>query len=69
MKVTTAFSQLLAIFSFLTLGSLLILVSLHLLAFDDAILKLQEIYQDPWRAAHVGIVGLLLIVLGIVFSK
>jgi len=69
MKVAHAFAQLLAVFSFLTLGSLLIIVSLHLLAFDDAILKLQEIYQDPWRSVHVGIVGLMLIVLGLVFSK
>lgn len=69
MKVTNAFAQLFAIFSFLTLGSLLIIVSLHLLAFDDAILKLQEIYQSPWRSVQVGIVGLMLIVLGLAYSK
>lgn len=69
MKVTNAFAQLFAIFSFLTLGSLFIIVSLHLLAFDDAILKIQEIYQDPWRSVQVGVVGLMLIVLGLVFSK
>lgn len=69
MKVGNAVAQLFAIFSFLTLGSLLIIVSLHLLAFDDAILKLQEIYQDPWRSVQVGVVGLVFIVLGIAFSK
>ncbi len=69
MKVGSAFAQLFAIFSFLTLGSLLIIVSLHLLAFDDAILKLQEIYQNPWRSVQVGIVGLVFIILGLAFSK
>ena len=69
MKVTTAFAQLFTVFFFLTLGSLLIIVSLHLLAFDDAILKLQEIYQSPWRSVQVGIVGLMLIILGIMYSK
>lgn len=69
MKVTSAFAQLFAIFSFLTLGSLLIIISLHLLAFDDAILKLQEIYQNPWRSVQVGVVGLVFIVLGLAFSK
>ena len=42
---------------------------MHLLAFEDAILKVQEIYQDPWRSAQVGIVGLVFIILGLAFSK
>lgn len=69
MKVGNAVAQIFAIFSFLTLGSLLIIVSVHLLAFEDAILKVQEIYQDPWRSAQVGIVGLVFIILGLAFSK
>ena len=69
MKVTNAVAQLFAVFSFLTFGSLLIIVSLHLLAFDDAILKIQEIYQDPWWSVQVGAVGLMMIILGLVFSK
>lgn len=69
MKVTNAFSQIFAIFAFLTLGSLMIIVSLHLLAFDDAILKIQEIYQSSWRSAQVGIVGLVFIILGLGFAK
>jgi uncharacterized alkaline shock family protein YloU len=42
---------------------------MHLLAFDDAILKVQEIYQSSWRSAQVGVVGLVLIVLGLAFAK
>ena len=69
MKVSNAFAQIFAIFALLTLGSLMILVSLHLLAFDDAILKVQEIYQSSWRSVQVGVVGLVLIVLGLAFAK
>ena len=69
MKVSNAFAQIFAIFALLTLGSLMIIVSLHLLAFDDAILKVQEIYQSPWRSAQVGVVGLVFIVLGLAFAK
>ncbi len=69
MKVTNAFAQLFAILAFLTLGSLMIIVSLHLLAFDDAILKVQEIYQSSWRSVQVGLVGITFIVLGLAFAK
>ncbi|MFA7255782.1 MAG: alkaline shock response membrane anchor protein AmaP [Candidatus Omnitrophota bacterium] len=69
MKVTNVFAQVFAILAFLTLGSLMIIVSLHLLAFDDAILKIQEIYQSPWRSVQVGVVGLVFIVLGLAFAK
>lgn len=69
MKVSNVFAQIFAIFAFLTLGSLMIIVSLHLLAFDDAILKIQEIYQSTWRSTQVGVVGLVFIVLGLAFAK
>lgn len=69
MKLGNAVAHLFAIFSFLTLGSLMIIVSVRLLAFEDAILKVQEIYQDPWRSVQVGIVGLVFIILGLAFSK
>ncbi len=69
MKVTTAFTQIFAIVAFLTLGSLMIIVSLHILAFDDAILKIQEIYQSSWRSVQVGVVGLVFIILGLAFTK
>ena len=52
MKASNAFAQIFAVFAFLTLGSLMIIVSFHLLAFDDAILKIQEIIKvpgDPFR--------------------
>lgn len=69
MKVINAFAFFFAVFAFLMLGSLLIIVSLHLLSFEDAILKVQEIYQNPWRSLQSGVVGLVFIVLGLMFAK
>lgn len=69
MKVVNAFAFFLAVFAFLMLGSLLIIVSLHLLSFEDAILKVQEVYQNPWRSLQFGIVGLVFIALGLMFAK
>ncbi|HOW58941.1 MAG TPA: alkaline shock response membrane anchor protein AmaP [Candidatus Omnitrophota bacterium] len=69
MKVANAFAFLFSVFSFLTLGSLLLIVSLHLLSFDDAILKVQEIYQNPVRSVQSGVVGMVFIILGLMFAK
>lgn len=69
MKVLNAFAQLFAVFAFLMLGSLLMLVAFHLLSFDDAVFKLKEIYDSTWRSSQVGFVGLLFIVVGLAFSK
>lgn len=69
MKVFNAFAYLFSILSFLTLGSLLVIVSLHILSVEDAVLKVQEIYTNPWRSIQVGMVGLAFITIGLAFTK
>lgn len=69
MKVFNAFAQIFAIFAFLTLGSLLIIVSLHILSLEDALLKVEEIYRDPWRSLQSGLIGLVFIIVGLTFTK
>jgi len=69
MKVVNVFAQIFAIFTFLTLGSLLLLVSLHVLSVEDAIFKIREIYAAPAKSVQLGIAGLLCILVGLVFSK
>lgn len=69
MKVINAFAQLFAVLSFLTLGSLTIMVALHLLSFEDAVNRIQEIYASPWRSLQTGMVGLLFIFVGLTFAK
>jgi uncharacterized alkaline shock family protein YloU len=69
MKVINAFSTLFAVLSFLTLGSLTMMVALHLLSVEDAVAKIQEIYASPWRSLQTGMIGLLFIFVGLTFAK
>lgn len=69
MKVVNAFATLFAVLAFLTLGSLMVMVSLHLLSLDDALLKVQEIYNNPWRSLQIGMVGFMFIFVGLAFAK
>ncbi len=69
MKVMNAFAQVFAIFSVLTLGSLMVIVAMHILSVDDAVLKLRELYHNPWQSIRTGFVGLLFILLGLSFAK
>jgi len=69
MKVVNAFAQVFAILAFLTLGSLLIIVALPLLSIEDAILRIREVYDNPWKSFHTGLVGILFIMVGLTFSK
>jgi len=69
MKVVHFFIQVLAIFAFLTIGSLMIIVSLHVLTMEDALLKVQEVYEDPWQSFQMGATGVLFIFVGLLFAK
>lgn len=69
MKVVNAFTTLFAVLAFLTLGSLILMVSLHLLSEQDALLRIQEIYASPLRSLQMGFVGLLFIFVGLSFAK
>lgn len=69
MKVVNVFVQIFAILAFLTLGSLMIIVALHILSVDDAVSRIQEVYASPWKSFQAGVGGLLFITIGLVFSK
>ncbi len=69
MKVFNVFAYIFAILASLTFGSLLMIVALHILSLDNAILRVQEIYQSPWRSFQTGLVGLVFIMVGLAFSK
>ena len=69
MKVINVFIQIFAIFAFLTIGSLMVIVSLHVLTMEDALLKIQAIYEDPWQSFQMGATGILFIFVGLIFSK
>ena len=69
MKVFNVFVHVFVIAAFLTLGSLLIIVAIHILAVEDAVLKLRELYASPLRCLQTGSLGLLFIAVGLAFTK
>jgi len=69
MKVFNFFIFVFAIFSFLTLGSLMLIVALHILSVEDALLKVREVYADGWMSLQTGFLGLLFITVGLAFTK
>src|SRR3989338_1399678 len=69
MRIVSLFVQLFAIFAFLTIGSLMIIVSLHVLTMEDALLKVQEVYEDPWQSFQMGATGVLFIFVGLFFAQ
>lgn len=69
MKIIGVFVQIFAIFAFLTIGSLMIIVSLHVLSMEDALLKVQELYENPAQSFQMGVVGTLFIFVGLAFTK
>ena len=69
MKVINAFAHIFTTFAFLTLGSLLILVAIHLLSFEEAVLRLQELYTSPAQAFKTGALGFLFVAVGLIFAK
>lgn len=69
MKIINVFVYIFAVFAFLTVGSLMMIVSLHVLSMEDALLKVQYIYDDPWKCFQMGITGVLFIIVGLILSK
>ena len=69
MKVVNVVAQLFATFVFLTLGSMLIIVALHILSLNDAIIRVQELYESPWKSIQIAAIGFLFIAIGLIFAK
>lgn len=69
MKIVNFSVYIFAVFAFLTVGSLMMIVSLHVLSMEDALLKVQYIYDDPWKRFQMGLTGVLFIVVGLILSK
>lgn len=69
MKAFHFFAHVFAIFAFLTLGSLLLIVSTHILSYDDAVFQLNAIYDDPLRSFQTAMVGLVFVVIGLTFTR
>ena len=69
MKVINFLFEVFCIFALLTLGSLLIIVAFHILPMEDALIKVQEIYESGARQFQIGLTGFVLIACGLMLTK
>ena len=69
MKVFNFFAHIFAVFAFLTVGSLLIIVAGHILSVEDAVFKLRELYASPLQSLQAGLIGIAYIVIGLSFAR
>ncbi len=69
MKVFNAFAHIFAIFAFLTIGSLLIIVSFHILSLQNAQVQLEQFYGNSWRSVQTAFVGMMFISVGLTFAR
>jgi len=47
----------------------MVIVSLRVLTMEDALLKVQELYENPWQSLRMGVSGIFFLFVGLVFSK
>lgn len=69
MKVINAFAHVFAIFAFLTIGSLFMIVAFHILSLQDAQKQLAEFYSTPWRSLQTAFTGFVFISVGLTFAR
>ena len=69
MRAFNFFIDTVCIFVFLTLGSLMMIVSLKILPMEDALIKLQDLYESGFHRFQIGAAALLFIVTGLALTK
>ena len=69
MKLFHFFIDVFCIFAFLTLGSLMMVASLHILPMEDALIQVQALYESGFKSSQLGITGVLFIFVGLALSK
>lgn len=69
MKIFNLFIKVFSVFAFLTLGSLLMMVALHVVTLDDLMRDLSTVYENPETAFQTFLIGLLFIFIGLAFAK
>jgi len=69
MKIFDLFLKVFSVFAFLTIGSLLLMVSLRIVGLEDIIRDISSIYSEPFLSAQTFFVGLFFVVLGLAFAK
>ncbi|MBI4397928.1 MAG: alkaline shock response membrane anchor protein AmaP [Candidatus Omnitrophica bacterium] len=69
MKVFDLFTKIFSVFAFLTIGSLLLMVALHIVAWNDLARDLGRLYEEPVAQIQAFLIGIFFIFMGLAFAK
>ncbi len=69
MKAFDLFTKVFSVFAFLSIGSLLIMVALHVVAWNDLVRDLGRIYEEPAAALQTLAIGVFFVFMGLAFAK
>lgn len=69
MKVVHFFIYVFSVLVYLTIGSLLMIVALHIVSMDDVFTAVREAYRGFWSSFQTFLVGFLFICVGLAFAK
>ena len=69
MKVFQVLVDIFCIFAFLTIGSLMMIVALEILPMEEALIKVQDLYESPPVRFQLAGIGLWLVFVGIFMSR
>ncbi len=69
MKWLNLFVDIFCILAFLTLGSLMVIVTLQILPMEYALIKVQDLYESSIQRFRLGISGFLFIIIGLMLAK
>ena len=66
MKVVHFFIHIFSVLVYLTIGSLLVIMALHIVSIEDVFTAVRDVYGGFWNAAQTFGIGVLFIVTGLV---
>ncbi len=69
MKVVHSFIHIFSVLVYLTIGSLLVIMALHIVSMEDVFTAVREVYGGFWKATQTFGIGVLFIITGLAFAK
>ncbi len=69
MKVVHFFIHIFSVLVYLTIGSLLVIMALHIVSMEDVFAAVREVYGGFWKATQTFGIGVLFIITGLAFAK
>lgn len=69
MKVVNFFIHVFSVLVYLTLGSLLLIISLRIVTMEDIFSSVRELYQGFWNSFEAFLIGFLFICVGLAFAR